>query len=243
MVWPSAMRRVKSMSTKFNDAQLITLSKAARREDRCLVIAEKLKGVAARKFADKLLALGFAKEVKAKAEMPVWRRDEETGNNFSLKLMAAGLKAIAVEAKEDEGTEHEEAVAATAATEGVAMAIIATYGVTEESSTKPTATLKVSNDKIPTDEKPGNGPNLKTNSDVTQNPSAPREGTKLAAVIGLLTRDCGATLSELVAATDWLPHTTRAALTGLRKRGYPVTFDRSDKARGSVYGIAMGHAA
>jgi site-specific DNA recombinase len=36
----------------------------------------------------------------------------------------------------------------------------------------------------------------------------------------LLQRDCGATLEELIAATDWLPHTTRAALTGLRKRGY-----------------------
>jgi len=46
-----------------------------------------------------------------------------------------------------------------------------------------------------------------------------------------------------VAATDWLPHTTRAALTGLRKRGYQVTLDRSDKERGSVYGIASGRAA
>ena len=31
---------------------------------------------------------------------------------------------------------------------------------------------------------------------------------------------------ELVAATGWLPHTTRAALTGLRKRGYAVGIDR-----------------
>jgi uncharacterized protein DUF3489 len=63
-------------------------------------------------------------------------------------------------------------------------------------------------------------------------PSAPRDGTKLARV---LQRDCGATLEELIAATDWLPHTTRAALTGLRKRGYAVTIDRSDKERGSTY--------
>ena len=51
----------------------------------------------------------------------------------------------------------------------------------------------------------------------------------------MLQRDCGATLEELIAATDWLPHTTRAALTGLRKRGYAVTIDRSDKERGSTY--------
>ena len=42
-------------------------------------------------------------------------------------------------------------------------------------------------------------------------------------------------LSELIAATDWLPHTTRAAPTGLRKRGYAVTIDRSDKELGSTY--------
>jgi hypothetical protein len=72
------------------------------------------------------------------------------------------------------------------------------------------------------------------------NPSAPRSGTKLARVLALLRRDCGATLEELIAATDWLPHTTRAALTGLRRRGYPVTIDRSDRERGSTYRIRLG---
>jgi hypothetical protein len=65
--------------------------------------------------------------------------------------------------------------------------------------------------------------------------SAPRGGTKLARVLELLQRDCGATLEQLIAATDWLPHTTCVALTGLRKRGYAVTTDRSDKERGSTY--------
>jgi Protein of unknown function (DUF3489) len=68
--------------------------------------------------------------------------------------------------------------------------------------------------------------------------SAPREGTKTARVIGLLQRDHGATLAELIAATDWLPHTTRAALTGLRRRGFIVMLDRSSKERGSTYSIA-----
>jgi Protein of unknown function (DUF3489) len=45
------------------------------------------------------------------------------------------------------------------------------------------------------------------------------------------------TLVELVANTGWLSHTARAALTGLRKRGYAVVIDRADKARGSVYRI------
>ncbi len=50
----------------------------------------------------------------------------------------------------------------------------------------------------------------------------PERQTKSAAVIALLSRPDGATLAELIAATDWLPHTTRAALTGLRKKGYRI---------------------
>jgi hypothetical protein len=38
----------------------------------------------------------------------------------------------------------------------------------------------------------------------------------------------GATLDELIKATDWLPHTTRAALTGLRKRGYAIERTRGE---------------
>jgi hypothetical protein len=51
---------------------------------------------------------------------------------------------------------------------------------------------------------------------------APRDGTKISQVVGLLQRDDGATLDEVIAATGWLPHTSRAALTGLRKRGYTI---------------------
>src|SRR3982750_1986554 len=43
--------------------------------------------------------------------------------------------------------------------------------------------------------------------------------TKQAAVIGLLQREQGATLADLVDATGWLAHTTRAALTRLRQAG------------------------
>jgi len=52
--------------------------------------------------------------------------------------------------------------------------------------------------------------------------TGPRTGSKLATVVTLLRRDGGATIDELASATQWLPHTTRAALTGLRKRGYGI---------------------
>ncbi len=65
--------------------------------------------------------------------------------------------------------------------------------------------------------------------------TAPRQGTKIARVIELLQRDQGAKLEELIAATGWLPHTARAALTGLRHRGYDVRLERGETGRASVY--------
>jgi hypothetical protein len=67
--------------------------------------------------------------------------------------------------------------------------------------------------------------------------AAPRDGSKLALVIEHLQRTDGATIIDLTHATGWLPHTTRAALTGLRKRGYAVIRERIG-AGDSVYRIS-----
>jgi hypothetical protein len=58
----------------------------------------------------------------------------------------------------------------------------------------------------------------------------PERASKTSAVIALLTRGEGATLSEMIAATGWLPHTTRAALTGLRKKGHAIERGKRDGA-------------
>lgn len=47
--------------------------------------------------------------------------------------------------------------------------------------------------------------------------------SKISQVIAHLERPGGATLAELVEATGWLPHTARAALTGLRKKRHVIT--------------------
>lgn len=54
---------------------------------------------------------------------------------------------------------------------------------------------------------------------LTDDSSTTRPPTKRALIIAMLSRREGATLDDLVAATGWLPHTTRAGLTGLRQRG------------------------
>jgi hypothetical protein len=69
----------------------------------------------------------------------------------------------------------------------------------------------------------------------------PRAGSKLARVIDLLQRSEGAAIPNLIEATGWLPHTTRAALTGLRRRGYAVVRERVDGGD-SVYRIAVATA-
>ena len=65
-------------------------------------------------------------------------------------------------------------------------------------------------------------------------PKAPSKQQQLAA---LLVRDEGATLDQMIAATGWLPHTTRAALTGLKKKGYAISSDKVDGVR-TYRGIA-----
>lgn len=195
------------MSIKLTDTQLVILSAAAQREDRCLVAPPTLKGGAAQRVAKKLISSGLVKEVKAKTGDPVWRRDEESGASYALKLTAAGAKAIVA----DEDVEPE-----NADNEGGAL----------ENHSQPA---------VPSETAVQVAPSAEAMEPVAAGPSAPRSGSKLARVIELLQRDHGATIDELIDATDWLAHTTRAALTGLRKRGYAVVIDRSE--RGSFYRI------
>ena len=57
----------------------------------------------------------------------------------------------------------------------------------------------------------------------------PKAPTKVSQIVALLQRPEGATLDEMIAATNWLPHTTRAALTGLRKKGHNIEKTKRDE--------------
>jgi DNA-binding MarR family transcriptional regulator len=50
-----------------------------------------------------------------------------------------------------------------------------------------------------------------------------RPGTKQALLVGLLGRSDGATVAEIREVMGWQPHSVRAAITGLRRRGFAVT--------------------
>lgn len=72
---------------------------------------------------------------------------------------------------------------------------------------------------------------------LTDQPASPeKRQTKKALIISMLSRSQGASLDELIGATGWLPHTTRAALTGLRQKGFGVE-RTSSEGRSSIYRI------
>jgi hypothetical protein len=72
--------------------------------------------------------------------------------------------------------------------------------------------------------------------------SRPPASTKRAALIGMLERPEGASVAEIGQRLGWLPHTVRAAITGLRHTGREVTRSKDDKGQ-SMYRIAPVEAA
>jgi Protein of unknown function (DUF3489) len=190
------------------------LSAAAQRTDRYLVPAPNLKVAAAQKPASRLIGAGLVREIRAKAGAPICRRDEDAGLSYALRLTAAGANAI------DERSDSKHVDDASDVRECVAPALSSSQELS-----------------VP-------DPSLSGENGTTrQRSSSPRGGTKLAQVVELLEQDCGASIAELIVLTGWLPHTTRAALTGLRKRGFVTAIDRSDKERGSIYRVQKRPAA
>lgn len=70
--------------------------------------------------------------------------------------------------------------------------------------------------------------------DTTSEPAAPapKAPSRLDTLAGLLARDDGASIAEMVAATGWQAHSVRGALAGaLKKRGLVITSARTDGER------------
>ncbi|MEP0314139.1 DUF3489 domain-containing protein [Hyphomonas sp.] len=222
---------------KFTDTQLILLTEAAKRDDRAIVIPDRIKGAAASKVLDRLIKAGVIEEL-ASNKLPTLRRDDD-GTQYALRITQLGVRAI----NADEPT---------AASRVVAKAGDRAGGNTKNPSgrTPRKAPRAIdSPDKSKADQHRertqsaergggvGEGARVATagkegNHPVTGEAMQPgqRSGSKLAKVIGLLQRSNGASNDELCATTGWLPHTARAALTGLRKKGF--TIERSAEPRG-----------
>ena len=138
----------------------------------------------------------------------------ENGNLFPLPEALAGtartIKAIAALLRQGLVAEHETSVAAEIARKDDDRRVgvfITPAGLAAINVSEPAAASEAGSD-----------------TDVAR----PRT-TKVSTVLALLKRDGGATLPDLIAATGWLPHTTRAALTGLRKKGHAIERTRRDE--------------
>ncbi|WP_219894192.1 DUF3489 domain-containing protein [Aquisediminimonas profunda] len=68
------------------------------------------------------------------------------------------------------------------------------------------------------------------NAKAAKQPVAPTQ-TKRDTILALLARPHGASLDEMVAATGWLPHTTRAMLTGIKKKRHALSSEKIDGVR------------
>jgi Protein of unknown function (DUF3489) len=188
-------------SPKLTDVQRIVLSDAVLRNDGAAALPEGMTEKAVQKLAATLVAKRLVREVRAKGDMPIWRRNEE-GRACALIVTKLGREAI----KGDEGRQP--------------------IGVDVDASAL---------SSIP-DERPS-----QTALPSQSAQCVPRKGSKLAEVMTLLGRKDGVAIEELTSRTGWLPHTTRAALTGLRKRGYAIERSRSEQG-GTVYRIVTGAA-
>lgn len=76
-------------------------------------------------------------------------------------------------------------------------------------------------------------------SNANTQPKLPRDGSKLHLVLKQLKSRDGTTIKRLSKATNWQAHSVRAALTGLRKRGYVITHARQT---GAETRYALGEA-
>ena len=58
-----------------------------------------------------------------------------------------------------------------------------------------------------------------------------KQPSKQELLASMLLADAGATLDQMVDQTSWLKHTVRAALTGLKKKGYVISSDKVEGVR------------
>jgi len=100
---------------QLSDSQLVVLSAACQRPDRCVFpVNPKLKGNAAGNVLKSLLKKDLIKEVRAKRDDTVWRHDKNNGK-MTLRATRAAFDALGIDPKEAAATEDETEETTTAA--------------------------------------------------------------------------------------------------------------------------------
>jgi hypothetical protein len=209
---------------KLSDTQLLILSSASQRADHVALLPANLKGSAAKKVVDKLLNEKLLLELRAKDDMPIWRRSDDN-RPYSLRITKAGLGAIEVEDVADASHNN-----AAANPEEVAAADVSTEAKpsnqpsrAKRSGTKKTAAISAKT--------------TKASSDLT------KPDSKQDIIVALLQRPDGATLDVLVKETQWQKHSVRGFLAGTvrKKLRLPLLSEKIEGVR--TYRIAKAKTA
>jgi hypothetical protein len=218
---------------KLSDTQLVILSAACQREGRLVLpLPDRLKGGAAAKVVESLLAKGLVAEVDAERGDPVWRATDD-GHWKTLAATDAAFAALGIEHGAGD-TEAEAAIVQTAAPTAEAGAETETLGAettTETPAPEPEAIHA-------SDLAESGQPAMQANAD--PGPSAPvrraRGDSKQAKLIEMLKSPEGATIDEIAAALGWQAHTVRGAIAGALKKklGLDVISEKIE-GRGRTY--------
>jgi hypothetical protein len=183
-----------------SDTQLLILSAASQRTDHAATLPANLKGSAAKKVIDRLLKQKLLQELRAKDDMPVWRRGDDN-RPYTLRITKGGLKAIEVEDVADAPDNR-----ATAGPDEVAAA---NTPAETNSSERPGRAKRSSAKKTAS----AAGKATKSSSDQAKPESKQNQ------IVTLLKQPGGATLDVLVKATGWQKHSVRGFLAGtVRKK-------------------------
>lgn len=183
--------------TKLNDTQLILLCAAAQRDDRGVATIDDRPET--RTAITKLLKAKLLQTVARSDELALWETNED-GATLGLAITAAGLRAIG---DEDGDAESTPVPAPTA-------------GESRVAPIDPGKKQAAGKAKTPGATDTPTGKSAKATRDAAASPV--RVGTKLATVIGLLHQPKGASISDLMVATDWQAHSVRGALSGALKK-------------------------
>ncbi len=202
-------------AARLSDAALVLLSQAASREDGMVLpppSSVRARGGALDKVLAKLLRQGYVEETAAGTDEQAFRRSED-GSRIGLKITSAGLTVIGVPA-------------------------------VEEGQDRPA--------EQPAAPEPGQGrkkrPHARALEQASESAPTPLEGlgvkpaSKQVKLVEQLSRPEGARIRDLVSLLGWQPHTVRAALTGLRQRGYAVARSKNEQGE-TIYRASLLQSA
>ncbi len=194
---------------RLTDLDLVLLSHAAARPDGMLLPPPPsvgARGKTLERALAKLLRLGLVDECKAKTADQAWREGED-GHGVALRIATAGRDRLGLDAARDTPAD----------------ATAKDTGVDEAATTDPGEDVRSAEGAA--DDADGAEPAADSA------PFAPgiRPGTKQARLVDCLSRPWGASIADLRHQLGWQAHTVRAALTGLRKKGYAVTSAKDER--------------